>query len=44
MPRALKPFTVVAFTIENSGVPAPINVNKVVVNGPVDESLFKAQQ
>jgi len=34
----------VAFTIENNGVPAPINVNKVVVNGPVDESLFKVQQ
>lgn len=35
---------VVAFTIENSGIPAPININKVVVNGPVDESLFKVQQ
>ena len=34
----------IAFTIENSGVPAPINVNKVIVNGPVDESLFKVQQ
>lgn len=35
---------VVAFTIENSGIPAPININKVVVNGPVDESQFKVQQ
>ncbi len=34
----------VAFTIENSGIPAPINISKVVVNGPVDESLFKVQQ
>ncbi len=35
---------VVPFTIENNGVPAPININKVVVNSPVDESLFKVQQ
>jgi len=35
---------VVAFTIENSGIPAPININKVVVNGPVDETIFKVQQ
>lgn len=35
---------VVPFTLESSTVPAPINISKVVVNGPVDEALFKVQQ
>lgn len=34
----------VPFTMESSAVPAPININKVVVNGPMNESLFKVQQ
>ena len=35
---------VLPFTLESSTVPAPINISKVVVNGPVDEALFKVQQ
>jgi hypothetical protein len=35
---------VVPFTIEGASIPAPININKIVINGPVDESLFKVQQ
>jgi hypothetical protein len=35
---------VIPFTLESSTVPAPINISKVVVNGPIDEALFKVQQ
>lgn len=35
---------VIPFTLESSSVPAPINISKVIVNGPVDEALFKVQQ
>lgn len=32
---------VVPLTMENSGIPAPINVKKVEVNVPIDDSVFK---
>jgi len=32
---------VVAFTIENSAIPAPITVTKVIINGKIDEAVFK---
>jgi hypothetical protein len=32
------------FTMENSAVPAPITVTKVVINGPIDEATFKVGQ
>jgi hypothetical protein len=35
---------VMPFTMENSAVPAPITVTKVVINGPVDEATFKVSQ
>jgi hypothetical protein len=35
---------VMPFTMENSAVPAPITVTKVVINGPVDEATFKVTQ
>lgn len=35
---------VMAYTMENGQIPAPITITKVVVNGPVDESVFKVQQ
>jgi hypothetical protein len=35
---------VVPLTMENSSIPAPINVKKVEVNAPIDESVFKVAQ
>jgi hypothetical protein len=35
---------VMPFTMENSQIPAPITITKVVINGPVDEAAFKVQQ
>jgi len=35
---------VMPFTIENSAVPAPITVTKVVINGPVNDATFKVSQ
>lgn len=35
---------VMPFTMENSAVPAPITVTKVVINEPVDEATFKVVQ
>lgn len=35
---------VMAFTMENSAVPAPITITKVVINGPIDEATFKVSQ
>jgi hypothetical protein len=32
---------VVPHTIENSAIPAPINVTKVIINGKVEEAVFK---
>ena len=32
---------VIAYTIENTAVPAPITVTKVIVNGKIDEAVFK---
>ncbi len=32
---------VVPFTLENSQVPAPLNITKVEVNGKIDEAIFK---
>ena len=32
---------VVPHTIENSAIPAPITLNKVIINGKVDEAVFK---
>jgi hypothetical protein len=32
---------VVPLTMENSGIPAPINVKKVEVNVPIDDAVFK---
>ena len=32
---------VVAHTIENSAIPAPITLTKVIVNGKIDEAVFK---
>jgi hypothetical protein len=32
---------VIAHTIENSAIPAPITLTKVIINGKVDESTFK---
>lgn len=35
---------VMPFTMENSAVPAPITVTKIVINGPVDAATFKVSQ
>ena len=35
---------VVPFTMENTMLPAPINMNKIEVNVAVDQSIFKVQQ
>ena len=32
---------VIAYTIESTAVPAPITVTKVIVNGKIDEAVFK---
>jgi hypothetical protein len=32
---------VIPHTIENSAIPAPITLNKVIINGTVDEAVFK---
>jgi hypothetical protein len=32
---------VIAYTIESAAVPAPITVTKVIVNGKIDEAVFK---
>jgi hypothetical protein len=32
---------VVPHTIENSAIPAPITLNKVIINGKIDEAVFK---
>lgn len=32
---------VVPFTMENSQIPAPLNITKVEINGKVDEAIFK---
>jgi len=35
---------VVPFTMENSQMPAPITMTKIIVNAPVDEVIFKVAQ
>lgn len=35
---------VVPFTMENNLLPAPINMNKIEVNIPIDQSIFKVEQ
>lgn len=35
---------VMPFTMENSQIPAPITITKVVINGPIDEAAFKVQK
>jgi outer membrane lipoprotein-sorting protein len=35
---------VVPFTMENSQMPAPITMTKIVINAPIDESIFKVGQ
>ena len=35
---------VVPFTMENSQIPAPLNISKVEVNGKIDEAIFKVSK
>ncbi|MEY3432608.1 MAG: hypothetical protein RL131_544 [Bacteroidota bacterium] len=35
---------VIPFNMQNSNMPAPITITKVIINGPVDESIFKVAQ
>jgi hypothetical protein len=35
---------IVPFTMENSQIPAPLNISKVEVNGKIDEAIFKVSK